>query len=518
MRLSEAVGRTEAFDPNPKRMRLSEALSEDRDIFGQAEFRAWEVIAETNPQIQKWWSQLPESSTMDIVDFMKTSKDYNYKLAIEKGLFPTYQPEHKQLRWSDIGKEKPIPELRALTPEKIAASHRATPEEERALQRARDIKLIKEFPTDYYSGVPSWMDAFAQGILPIRPVELRRPGVEEAHPFAFFGGKLIGLAAMSGLTAPIAPAVTKKLVDFAPISPTLFRMIPHSLQRACLWGGKEFIDQSLRVLGGEELEVRERTGKGLSSAGFGFLTGALTAIPQTIPRIILSGIGRSAWISGETLIKKHKIEKDDLLNITLNGAIGSALEAINARAVSRAYKQMEIDNFLKNKTIVKIMATTGKTRAEAEESLGLIEAVRRGFNKPAQIEVLSKMPDNFTQMSKAQQAQWAKKVADEITKGTPVDKALEIAGTYLKQIIPPIGKPEVKPVAKPEVTIPSELQPLAVEARKYKTAEEFAVAQNKWDFEVPEGGSSKNPATKKAQPRQNQVKLQNASQRNKRLK
>lgn len=64
----------------------------------------WESTARTNSNVQRWWEGMPESSTRDIVDFMKRDKTYNYKSAIDRGLFPTYQPEHKQYRWSDIGK------------------------------------------------------------------------------------------------------------------------------------------------------------------------------------------------------------------------------------------------------------------------------------------------------------------------------------------------------------------------------------------------------------------------------
>ena len=71
--------------------------------------RSWETIARTNPNIQTWWLSIPEHLEWDIVAFMIYSVRqgiYNYPYAIRLGRFPTYQLEHDEYRWSDVGKPR----------------------------------------------------------------------------------------------------------------------------------------------------------------------------------------------------------------------------------------------------------------------------------------------------------------------------------------------------------------------------------------------------------------------------
>lgn len=66
----------------------------------------WRTKARSNPKIQQWYKNLRTrfpNEPEDVVQHMEKS-DYDYKKAIESGYIPIYQPEHDEMRWSDIGK------------------------------------------------------------------------------------------------------------------------------------------------------------------------------------------------------------------------------------------------------------------------------------------------------------------------------------------------------------------------------------------------------------------------------
>lgn len=365
----------------------------------------------------------------------------------------------------------PEESISVLTKEKKERSRLPTPQEEKQLQRQKDIDLIKKYPTDLYSGVPAWMDSFAQGILPIRPEEMKRPGVEEASPVAKIAGKLVGLTGASFATAGIAPAVSKSLADFSPIAPSLFRMIPQAIQRASLWGGKEFIDQAMRVMSGEKPDPKSRIGRILSESGFGAFSGGISGIAKTIPRVIAQGVGRGAWIAGERLLQDHKIDKKDLFDISLNMALGSAVEAINAPAVSKAYQRADMTGFLRNKAIVRVMRVHPEyTRAQAEEAIALINDFALGLKPAAQVEILSKMPANITKMPSDQQAQFAAKLVESIKGGMNVEGAMKEAAKYATtEILKEAGKGVIKGLSEA-------ITSLKEKAREYPSASDFEIA------------------------------------------
>lgn len=74
----------------------------------------WQVKARTDPDIQKWWSMLPDSSGIDIITFMNSQKNrgiYDYQKAIESGNVPKSVEYDIIPHWDDSGKLKNNPNL-----------------------------------------------------------------------------------------------------------------------------------------------------------------------------------------------------------------------------------------------------------------------------------------------------------------------------------------------------------------------------------------------------------------------
>lgn len=310
--------------------------------------------------------------------------------------------------------------------------------QEARIKREYDRKLVKEYPTDAYSGVPAYMDSFAQGILPLQQ---ERPGLTDAHPFSNFMGKITKYAIMSGVTGGIAPAAHASLANLvgrgAVMAPGAVNMAAQGAQRAVLWGGAELIDQLARAFGADPTKFKKeeiRPGKVAGETAFGGFSGGLHGIKNPAMRIAMQGIGRGAWVAGEKMFKKHKIDQDDMLDIALNTALGSIVESINAKAVTRMYKRANMGPYLKERTIIRSMNRTGKTRTEAKEVVKLMDTFSQRLNKPAETIVLKSMPKMDTQQS----AQWAIKVVDLVQKqGKPMLESLQEAAEFVKSL--PVG-------------------------------------------------------------------------------
>ena len=78
----------------------------------------WQFTALSNPDVQLWWQQLqqmePRLRGADILEFMRKQKEegvYDYQKSLESGITPSYQKEHGQYRWSDVGKLENNPNL-----------------------------------------------------------------------------------------------------------------------------------------------------------------------------------------------------------------------------------------------------------------------------------------------------------------------------------------------------------------------------------------------------------------------
>ena len=70
----------------------------------------WQFTALSNPDVRMWWQEMqryPEFRNANVLDFMRKQKEsgiYDYQKALESGLTPSFQSEHNQYRWNDMGK------------------------------------------------------------------------------------------------------------------------------------------------------------------------------------------------------------------------------------------------------------------------------------------------------------------------------------------------------------------------------------------------------------------------------
>lgn len=75
----------------------------------QVPANSWESLAQENPNVQAWWTQLqqahPDMQGLNMIEFMKNDPShYNYREAVLKGLFPQVNPKFGHYHWSDYGK------------------------------------------------------------------------------------------------------------------------------------------------------------------------------------------------------------------------------------------------------------------------------------------------------------------------------------------------------------------------------------------------------------------------------
>ncbi|MGE4358051.1 MAG: hypothetical protein AB7E08_05845, partial [Candidatus Omnitrophota bacterium] len=173
-------------------------------------------------------------------------------------------------------KEKPVPELRALTPELKARLRELTPEEKEILRKRKNIELLKKYPAT--------LDAFFQGVLPIRPKKDLPPGLEEAHPFATAAGRLVGLIGMGKVSGGIAPLVSgAKILQNLP---TIAKITAGKMaQTGVTLGAKELIDNIAKIVAGNKLNTKKAVEDVLKSVTFGAGIGGIGAIPQPLLRI-----------------------------------------------------------------------------------------------------------------------------------------------------------------------------------------------------------------------------------------
>lgn len=78
----------------------------------------WKQIALESPEVKQWWAgminQYPQYANMqmlDLMNFQKKMRIYDYEKAILAGQLPAFQQEHNQFRWSDVGKMSRHPNL-----------------------------------------------------------------------------------------------------------------------------------------------------------------------------------------------------------------------------------------------------------------------------------------------------------------------------------------------------------------------------------------------------------------------
>jgi len=219
-------------------------------------------------------------------------------------------------------------ELRAITPEMEKRSEPITPEMGVLLEKRRNIKYITDFPIDYYSGTTTQIEAFVQGILPMRPVEFKRPRLEEAHPIATAVGDLVGLMATAYVTGGIAPQVTNSRI-FAAL-PTVAKITAGRMaQTGVTFGLKELADNMAELMSGEKKDFQKVASDVFTSTTFGAGLGALGSIPKPILRIPAeASYGyATAKMAGATNFESG-----------VNAAIFAVFGLFNTKNLSREYK------------------------------------------------------------------------------------------------------------------------------------------------------------------------------------
>jgi len=142
--------------------------------------------------------------------------------------------------------------------------------------------IAKQSQTNLYSGVPSYLDEFVQGILPIKSEKLEQPGAE--HPIARVAGSLVGLIATGGMTAGIAPAVSG--ASFIEALPTVAQITAGRMaQTGTTFGVKTLIDNIAESIAGKDKNVKEIASETLKAVSFGAGLGGVGTIPTPVLRI-----------------------------------------------------------------------------------------------------------------------------------------------------------------------------------------------------------------------------------------
>jgi hypothetical protein len=345
----------------------------------------------------------------------------------------------------------------------------ATQEELEKERSAANRFWLKKYPADKYSGVPHYMDAFAQGILPVRPKETIPPGLEEEHPFSYMGGKLTGYALMGGVTAGLAPATWTVTAPFSPLMPFLARAVPRMVSRSALWGGKELLDQTMRVVAGDDPSVQKLIKEPAKEALYGGLSGMASGVGRTFPRIAAQGAMRGLWVTGKALLEDGVIDKNDLINISTNAILGAAVEAINAPQISRAYKAQGMEAWENNWMRARITSRHPEyTPWEVDNAIGIMKAFSSGyklnFAKPVIERTLKDMPEHL-KGNPALKAAVISKFSENLGKGLTVAQAMESAiklspadlvGGVSSNILKPFEVPEGEPEQVPRPSIPVE--------------------------------------------------------------
>jgi len=297
------------------------------------------------------------------------------------------------------------------------------------LQRKKDVELIKKYPNDLYSGSTASLDAFAQGLLPVRDVSQLRPGWEEASPFANAFGQLTGLIALSYLTAGVGPAVSEsailsKLVTLKHLKKfdTILRIAGGRAAQAATVFSLHSLTQNLaELVGGQEKTIRgilTDTGK---AAAFGAGLGLAGSVNTYIPRVL------TQMAYGFT---SAKIEKASNLDAGIRAAVFGVFGLFNTQNLTVAYKKAAFKGSLQALEDRLMASGKGPEQARAIADRFMRYALWKGG------------------AMRAGKVQWGKVTVQDFRTLT---QGLKANGTI---ILNPKG-PVVKPQARP--TIPREL-------------------------------------------------------------
>lgn len=361
--------------------------------------------------------------------------------------------------------EKPLP---GVTPKEVGRAQGALILKQYA-EELRDLpqdKLGDHLNTFVDAMIEKSPLGIADRIMDIMPKyhRVEKQVGEEKHPAAKISGDMAGrvltLLTTKQLGAIAGSAVAAKTAPFSLINPfILSRIIPSIAAGGTTWGLAELLEETAKQKEEGEFKPERMAGRVAAETLFGGLWGGALSIPQPLGRITAAGAVRGIWTTAETLIKKHKIEKEDLLNIALNTGISALLASIGAKSAQKRWDETNMINRSKREILAKLKdnierqlmggreAQMTKTITPemreiadkaANETLRLLNQFEMYSTPSAYTEVLKSVPESFTRAPAHIQTRWVERLTSEIRLGKPIMEAIELATQEFVKIMPRI--------------------------------------------------------------------------------
>lgn len=161
------------------------------------------------------------------------------------------------------------------------------PGEEEQAELQRNIKLIRQYPYNYETGVSMPFESLMRGVLPLRQKELLPPDLETAYPWQNLAGQITGLLPAGAATKGVGLSFAGlKALDKVKLLNTTARFMgARAAQTGAAMGLKETSDQIAKAISGEKLSAGEAAGEIGKATAFGAGLGALGGIPKALVRI-----------------------------------------------------------------------------------------------------------------------------------------------------------------------------------------------------------------------------------------
>lgn len=261
---------------------------------------------------------------------------------------------------------------------------------------------------------------------------------------------------------------------------TASRIAGSAAEGGSVFGIQSFLSEALKQQAQKQFDSGELALKTFEGVGTGMAVGAADVFPSYAGRIAAGGGVMGTLTALETYIQNGKLTIKDLPNILVNVVIGAAFEALGGTEKTRIFKQQEMNSISNELTIGKILDNHPEmTRAEAMKISSLLSdlnfIVKSGYFQqlpPSFAENFKNIPSEIGASSRETKLEYFKNLAEEVTNGKTIPQAIDIVNTqpffsgvnFDRNVLK--GQEE-------NLTIPTNLQPLAEEARKYKSAEEF---------------------------------------------
>jgi hypothetical protein len=204
-------------------------------------------------------------------------------------------------------------------------------------------------------------------------------------------GDITNLMTIHALTGGVGALVEGKIGASTKLAhPFLTRYAPKALEYGATWGIKGAADESLTQFEKGNFDPSKLA----TETGKEFLFGTLLAAPlvtKTVPRQVVSmGTMRAGWTALNEYLKDGTLDKNDLLNITMNGVLGAAFGFIGAK--QRTYQIFHKAQY--NLSHSKLSSKVGETNAKLIEQTSLANNLQRtyGLNTKEAMEAAKLLP------------------------------------------------------------------------------------------------------------------------------